>query len=599
MRLPNPQIKLWNQSNNNGPVRVESGRTLSSMFGSFGIDQLFKLGRVGLRGTILTTKTADDADFSDAPQGFKYFAGAIWTISGSYLFKNSGVVNGNFVQDTATGTPTNLNDNSDLELFFDRTSNTTTLYVTGGTDTVYYTTDGSTFSNFDMGLGSGNEACLTFYANRMYMQAGNNYIISWNAARTVASPGAANTIRLPAGERLSFMKAASNRIWVGTINEYNEFAHIYEWDGASPLFSRQYTIEAVGANSCVIKNDVPHVMDSRGRLLRWNNSTFVEIGRLPVADKYLFLATAAGSPFRYVHRNGMAIYNNKIVVNIGNRIEDNGDTIEEFCPGGVWEYDDFVGFYHKYALSYTGTNLTITDFGQNRIAYPGALGSINVLNDSSNAQGLLLIGAKYYTNASSTAAGIWIDNTVDTKTNTGYIVTSELDASGVADTWQKAFLKFRRLLNSTDKIILKYRFTKQAPTVMSITWVNTTSFTTADANMANYAVGDEVEIVAGTGGGMCSHITAISLNAGTYTVTVDETHTGCTTGTAQARFQKWIKAGAVESDTTSDWKEFSLGKIGTVASNSGWVQFKIFFYWKGENEFDYIDSVNVPYKKAE
>lgn len=596
MRLPSAQTKVWNQSNREGPSRVENGRIVGTLRGSYGLDMQSKLGRVGLRGMVLTTDTVDDADFSDTPVGFKYFNSDIYTVAGSYVWKNSGVLNGNFTQDTATGTPTTCDENSDIELFFDSASNTVGLYVTASVDDVYYTTNGTSWSTFDVGVGFGDETCLCYYANRMYSTYANNYIISWNISNVVATAGAANTIKLPSSDQVTFIKAGSNRIWIGTMNKYNEGARVYEWDGASPQATKVYTLEAVGALSCVVKNDIPYIVDTNGRLLKWNNTAFVEVARLPVDNRYLFQATSQSNPARFIHRNGMSIVANRIVMLINNNVEDNTNSILEYCPSGIWEYDEEMGLYHKHALSYTKDNLTITDFGQNRIGRAGGVASLKIENDASNARGTFICGARYYTDATTLSTGIWIDDTRNTKTNTGYIVT-EVDSGGIQDTFSKAFLKFRPLLNSTDKIVFKYRKSLHAaPTEITITWTSTTTFTTTDANMANYAVGDEVEITRGKGGGMCSHITVISLNAGTYTVTVDETHTGATSGTASARLQKWIKSSSITADTASDFLECGMGNPN---ANSGLVLLKIFFYWKGDNEFQFVDLVNGAFKKAE
>jgi hypothetical protein len=102
--------------------------------------------------------------------------------------------------------------------------------------------------------------------------------------------------------------------------------------------------------------------------------------------------------------------------------------------------------------------------------------------------------------------------------------------------------------------------------------------------MANYAVGDEVEITQGVGSGMCSHITVITNNAGTYTVTVDETHTGATTQTAKARLNKWIKMSELTSNTTARFVDEKF-KIGAT---SPWVQLKVWMVWTGPRQIDEI-----------
>jgi len=85
----------------------------------------------------------------------------------------------------------------------------------------------------------------------------------------------------------------------------------------------------------------------------------------------------------------------------------------------------------------------------------------------------------------------------------GYFVTPFYQSNmangrqpGASELWKKIWLNYRQLLDSGDKIVVKYRLTENTPIYPTITWVNTTSFTVASLDLSGY-VGQEVEIIQG------------------------------------------------------------------------------------------------------
>lgn len=604
IRVPNPQTKIWQQTNKSD--------VLGSLRGSFNLDLTLNLGKTRTTGMLQTTFQATNSDFTAPAVGYRYYLGKIWTVAGSKVHSNSGTPKDPFTVDASTGTPTTCDSlYSDIEVSGDTTGSV--LYVTTASNSVYYTTNGTLWSNFTAGAGdTTNPHMLLYYAGRMYMTTVGNKIISWDSSRTVATTGQ-YTLTLPPSQYITWMRSSSNRIWIGTINQNNGKGYVYEWDGSSSNPTKSYRMEGQGALACVIKDDVPYVMDSNGKIFYWNGGTFKEAARLPLNEKYLTRPLEIGGSGagngRFIHPNGMTILNGRILCLINNKISDNAGSTLEFCPSGIWELDfdsqnpaGGIGLYHKYSLSYTPVgSTTITDWGQNRLSQVGALSDMKLVDTSAGANGSLLASATIFTDASSTTNGVFINDTKDTRQKTAYFVTTELDGVPtqqeipVISIWQKAYLNYRKLKNATDKIVLKYRTANQSPTELTITWTSTTTFTTTDANIANYAVGDEVEITRGKGGGMCSHITAISAPvAGVYTVTVDEVHTGATSGTATARLQKWTKIKTYVQDQTSTYKELGLPQ-NTI---NDWIQFKVFFVFTGDDQFDELFVIDKANQKA-
>jgi len=254
----------------------------------------------------------------------------------------------------------------------------------------------------------------------------------------------------------------------------------------------------------------------------------------------------------------------------------------------VGEWTAETGWIHRTPISnYTSSVLA---YGQNRVSRVGALYIAKDDSAAATANGTMLLGAQIYSDATTTKEIIAYDDSNDAVQKYGYIVTSKIYSQNIQEAWQKIYARFKKLLDSGDSITIKYRVNDVAPTQATITWVDTDTFTTT-TDVSAYVAGDEVEILQGDGAGKCAHISSISVNAGTYTVNLDDTFTGVTTNTAKARFQKWVKAG-VCTDQTVKWYNYPLGVSDT------WIQFKVCMQFTGKNELDDLILINEPQQLA-
>ena len=397
---------------------------------------------------------------------------------------------------------------------------------------------------------------------------------------------------------ISAMKSSSGAIWIGTRRMDSDGGtnggtncYIYEWDGISPQVTKEYKIEAGAIMSMCVLNDIPYAIDSDGRILKYTGYSFEEIQRFPLKN-ILFVNSTSNTNNYYVHFNGMeATKNNTLLIAITNLNTQSSQ--EENIPSGVWELDlNTLNFTHKHSFTLkTMNSATVTDFGQNKISVIGAL-KVNTLVDSSTAgRATLFVGAKYFSDATTQKYGIFIDSPSNpTATDyegqkRGYFVTTWFESIEIVENWLKLWATYKKFNNVTDKMIFKYRFVEESAVLADITWVNTTSFTTTtnitayDPALFDGITGGEVEILQGTGGGACVHITNISEAAGTYTVTIDNGVTGVTTGTAKARFQKWIKLGEI-AGTVLQYAQFPITKSDVK------IQIKGVLEWTGDGEFN-------------
>lgn len=572
---------------------------LGSIWSSFNLDLTSNLGklRISPRGMLTCKSTDSGLENLGVATAFRVLGTSasanygIWACAGTKMFKNSGAIYGNFVEDVTTGTPTlDSSFDQDLEIFNGK------LYVSGlaNGDLAFLDTSGdwSTTATTDLIAGS-----MVVYGNRLYYVLNTSSVGSTIDGTTLVAPSGnpntvINSINLGnfGGESrntITCLRASSNRIWIATINKSGGKGRIYEWDGASVDPTRYYTLESAGALAMTIKDDVPWIMDVDGRLLAYNGGAFIEKARLPVKDsRYLKNPFDSDAKDRFIHFNGMSVSDDRVLFLINNENEDYEASIQENLPSGIWEYHDTTGLYHKKSLSsWVYLNSTEeTDYGFNRINSVGAIFSLKSTSNASNYNGSILCGAGYYSDATTVVYGTFIDDTNDTVVKTGYIVTPEIQSSNIHDDWNRFIAFHNKFLNDADDIKVKYRIETQEPIEVTGTWDTVETFkTTTDLTLK---VGYEVEILSGKGSGMVAHIKSVSYDNVVYTVTLDESLTGVN-GTFKARIQNWT---LLVPKNLLDYKEFTVGKV------SKWVQFKVFCKWTGKNEINELQIFNEKHK---
>jgi hypothetical protein len=401
---------------------------------------------------------------------------------------------------------------------------------------------------------------------------------------------------------ITCMTSTSQYIWIGMVRNdnstvvYGSVGYVLQWDGFSSKIINEYPIDTAGVLSIITHNSVPYAIDTEGRILKYTGYSFEEIQRLPINRTLLKNATGAFADItKPIHFNGMtATKNNTLLISVNNLNDNVQNNISEKIPSGIWELDlNTLNFTHRYSFTLKSQNSDfISDFGQNRVRDVGAI-KINTLSaDNTTGRGTLLAGASFYSNATESASGIFIDSPID-KTSTGtegqkrgYFVTTFFNSQEIEDKWTRLWDVHKRFETSTDKIVYKYRLTEQTPIEANITWTSTTTFTTT-TNITAYAptatgfngtTGGEVEFIQGTGSGACVHITNVVNNSGTYTVTIDNAVIGVS-GTAKARFQKWIKMFPEVTGMVKSWQQMAIG------ANNSQIQIKCYMEFTGDMEF--------------
>ena len=577
----------WRQNN-------ESDR-LGSIWSSFNLD-LINEGK--LRVSPRSKITTDDITNLGVAIGFERFNGeanGFYTVAGDRAFETASV-DASVAFSASNGATTHSADTADIMFFVKANRLVTSMQTTlqshnGGAGGAWASVAGSP-------LVSGTVHMLAQYGNRGYVTDNYKTVISFDTSMNTTATGNPNTFSLGTldtnniGLRFSKILAGSDRIWLFTVNgALGRPCSTFAWNGATqddPI--AEYVHEHGGVLAAILINNIPYVMTIEGFLESFNGGTFVKVSnsRLPIDKNKYLKNTFSALNDRWIHPNGLiSVENRKLNILINNEYQDG--TIEERMPSGVWEFDldnTERGWYHKLSLSlYTSS---ITDYGQNRVSRVGGL----FFAKTEDGDGTLLMGAQLFSDATATKEVIETDDTADAVQKYGYVVTPKIYSNEIEDVWQALIARHRKLLDSSDKIIVKYRVSDVASAEATVTWSDTDTFTSTDADFANYIAGDEVEVIQGTGSGKCAHISSISEAGGTYTVNLDETFTGAT-GTAKVRMQKWQKSIST-SDQTVLWSKFPL----TDLRASPWIQIKLCMQFTGKDEIDDLIITNKTHQNV-
>jgi hypothetical protein len=572
-----PDNEIWKQPN--------LGDKFGPLRGTFNIDLSDEQGKIKLTPRLMINTKNTDTDLK-TPFAFAYNdALSKWHAGcGDVMFVGGSEPSDAFVQDAATSAPSfETTSRPDLTVFNMSDGND---YTFGMASELYrLALNGSSWGAAITSIGGATAgAPLIAFKGRLYFRVSSK--IMGSIDNVVGGPTA--VVNGTSQYSINFNDGAqsincgcktSDYLWIGNIAAPGTKCVVYQYNGSSTSVTGVYEIDARGILAMCSFRNVPYLLDSEGVLRKFSGSFgFTEVARLPFDKKKLLPSPISSSPVdRLCHYNGLIADDDRILINIKSTYADTNSTTDELVPSGIWEYNEINGLFHHASPSLweNGVSASETDFGAAKVAKIGAIRKAEHASSSDN--GSLLTGYQYYTNASSTAIAIFVDDLNNTKIKAGHIILSRQKASGLKDKWAKLFPILRKFLNSGDKLVAKWRIDKDEPTEGTITWASTTSFT---SSVTGYAVGDEVCVLNGVGAGKCVHVTDIT---GT-TFTVDSIVTGAT-GTAKARFNTWKKAGSFNSQSDNVADAFPLSD----APASPVIDLKIYMEWTGKNEiFEFL-----------
>lgn len=459
------------------------------------------------------------------------------------------------------------------------------LYVTTGSDINRW--NGVSSNSVSTGLTDNGPHLLTTFdpggGDRLYVGEDNDKIWSVSQANALASSGSYTLdLGLEPDYAISVLMAGTNRIWAAFSSAGNNSGAgrsiVIEWDGVTEnTISNKYYINASRIMAGVVKDDVPYLVDSTGRLLQWYGGSFQEVDRFPLNGATF--STSSNLQQNSIHPRGMAIDKDEILICATNKTDTPTTYTFNDFPSGVWAWGKDTGLYHKYSPSYqaiadTGTT-NLTDHGQFRAEYGGAIKVFEVNNPTSSDAGRVLFGMSYFTNGTATSSsesyGVFVNDTPDDTQKASYFITPRIHSSILKDNWRSMYSLLSDLETTGDLVEIKYRTTDEERTYATATWKDDGSSFVTNDDISDFEEGDEVQIVQGTGSGECVNIDYIN---GTK-VQLDRVLTGVS-GTSTVAFQKWKKITAI-TDKVDEEK--------TIDATSGYIQFKVFCRWTGPREF--------------
>lgn len=404
---------------------------------------------------------------------------------------------------------------------------------------------------------------------------------------TVTTP-----ITVPSEHRIHWIRNVGGSVWFGTENTSTGYAKVYQWDGSSDNFNNEYDVDCTWVYSGVNYNGTLYIFTNDGRLMAFNGVGFAEAARLAtytdvITSTTRFTTSRGVKPANglNVFQRGMDVIEGKIHVLVNAETVSGISTLSIAKPrttAGIYVYEPNIGLHHKYGLSNSSAE---TDYGTGVFANSELAGVIAPILDNAVSYPASTVGSTLlYTCALQSnvaATKYYTVGSVTTGPNRSSFETTRVESPELQEAWRTVFIKYEALA-ATDSIVLKYRTAYRAGVPFttaynSCTWTNTTTFTSANTGFANAQVGDEVLILNGTGAGSYAHISAISYNAPTYTVTLDETITGIVANdTCGVIVDNYTKIDTITSTEESPNIFTRYAKISIPATSpSEWIMLKV------------------------
>jgi len=373
------------------------------------------------------------------------------------------------------------------------------------------------------------------------------------------------TLDLDSSLTASCFKAGIRSGWIGTYTRKADQAYVIQWDCASTNYTQAFPTGSKAVLAIELIDDVPLIVNERGEIKLFNNAGFTTVARFPFAHKEKFVdqSTNPNNINRPIHPKGMKRFGNTVYIYTSFRSMDSGNFFDDKTPNGLWALD-----LDTYSLTHLGSQ-------GNEVLFDGQGASPLMVIDDFN--GRLFLGGDRLTAFTTSEEGIWMEDLSSSTTNYGYVVTSEIGASGVTDVFDEVIVK--AILGTDDEVTVKYRTSSDTTYPINIsdaTWtgVNENKFTSTDTDLSyvktrfDAGYSDEIEILAGQSAGRLAHITDVSYSNPTYTITIDEA-IGVDGETSYIRFDNWQKVPKTMVSTNGEMMRFGIGKVGTFG------QFKI------------------------
>ncbi len=567
----------------NGWYQDNKGDTLGSLFETFNVDLENNKGRLRLTRSKRIAYDGSPSGFGEVA-AFERFGQKLYVASENASAHDIWVGN-NSPFDTL------VNDTTSVEIVpatTDMLAWNSGLYIATGNE-MFYTTDGASWSEIGSNvLTSNDNHLLTSLNDVLYVTDQDYKVFSVTSGNTFQGSGSQTlNLNLP-GWGITVLMTGIDKIWVGLSNNNGGMtSYIFEWDGQTAnVPDARYEIDASAIMAGVVKDGIPYIVDSRGRLMVFNGGAFQEVARFPLNGRTFKGFNLIRNDDRAIHPRGMTIDGDEILINVANRTDEITDEDYNEFPSGVWAYSQSNGLYHKLSPSYqavadTGTT-NLSDYGQYRCYSAGPIMIFESVNQGGDPDtpngGRIVFAMEYFIDADDTSTdtqwGLFTDDTNDNTQKAGWITLPRVMSYNFKDLWEKVYPMLSDLETTGDLVEVKYRMKDETPTYFSGTW-NGTDRVSTTTELTNHSQGDEVTIVQGKGAGTVVHASSVSSGAGSEVV-FDRDITGVVNGqTSKFRIEKWKKIAKIEDIAQEGY---------TVGEKDHWIQLKVYLQWTGKRE---------------
>lgn len=392
----------------------------------------------------------------------------------------------------------------------------------------------------------------------------------------------ANRLVFPSNYYINCVVATPDYAWFFLNNLSTGDAIAARWNGGNQTYDTPIKLYDKNVFAATILDGIPYCVNGKGQLLKYNGQSFAEIDVLPVfysRQRWSDGSADSTNSNTILHRNGMTVIDGKIHIFLKASMNGTVNSILENFSSGIWCYTPGTGLYCKYTVGqYRSTDL---EWGSRIISAAGPLIETDLQHGRFLAGGMI-----FPTDSGSSADPVLLySKGTSTANQRGQFITSQFHVPDlqtmyihmkiVRSLWDAVSYSFERFVNATDMLIIKMRTNKdplrtfQQLGPSAITWTSTTTFTSTSSVLANAVVGNEIEFSCGKGAGATAHISSISLNAGTYTVTLDEAIPNISNNDkGEAYLNNWIKISVTNVQTLEE-------KVSQIAKNSSFIQFKV------------------------
>lgn len=389
--------------------------------------------------------------------------------------------------------------------------------------------------------------------------------------------GAASTqnVQLKSGVvSCALAPALDGSMWVGTFNENEENAYVYQIytneqvDGTT-VYRQAYQVDGVAVLGMWVKDNTPYIVTEKGAIQEFNGVGFTTINRFPFSFGSRHISGVIpgliqdSNRARPIHPRGVKLVRDVAFININTDTTTDGFAINSRTHSGVWTFDHTTNELTHY-LSYAELD---TDNGSFSLQESAPI----VVTDSSDTE-VWIAGSPSFAGG-VTNAGLYV---FGTEYATGMFVTSEITAETVTEANDAVYHK--ATLYDDASIYTLYRTTKRDTLRWEANWTGAHTFVTT-SDLSNLAVGDLILVSHEYASGAWSVVTGIDSSSTTYTVEVY--HDIGAVGETSQIFSDNFKLIGFDTDTlvydARNTFTSADGELKALSPNitAGWIQYMV------------------------